>query len=170
MVIPPTGCCPTSLQKKPLKGNVNYIVHIKEGQDPQKLSANKPKVSKNRCFLFDFPYLSLQQGNVLFFRTKWLWRFFEFKALKRIEHFKISHYSLPLLWSPVVVIHKALRYKLTCSVDHIISQPILICCRMGVREGKDTKRSLKDKNIELISQNVWNTQTLTDDWLMRSPV
>ena len=96
--------------------------------------------------------------------------FFEFKTLKRIEHFKISHYSLPLLWSPVVVIHKALRYKLTCSVDHIISQPILICCRMGVREGKDTKRSLKDKNIELILQNVWNTQTLTDDWLMRSPV
>ena len=44
-----------------------------------------------------------------------------------------------------------------------MSQPILICCRMGVREGKVTKRSLKDKNIELILQNVWNTQTLTDD-------
>ena len=33
-----------------------------------------------------------------------------------------------------------------------MSQPILICCRMGVREGKVTKRSLKDKNIALILQ------------------
>ena len=79
-----------------------------------------------------------------------------FKALNTTEHFKIPLLSLPLLPSPIVVIHKALRYKLTCSVDHIIGQVILICCRVGGRVGKDTKRSLKEKSIELIIQNVWN--------------
>ena len=83
-----------------------------------------------------------------------------FKALNTTEHFKIPLLSLPLLPSPIVVIHKALRYKLTCSVDHIIGQVILICCRVGGRVGKDTKRSLKEKSIELIIQNVWNRQTL----------
>ena len=79
-----------------------------------------------------------------------------FKALNTTEHFKIPLLSLPLLPSPIVVIHKALRYKLTCSVDHIIGQVILICCRVGGRVGKDTKGSLKEKSIELIIQNVWN--------------
>ena len=58
--------------------------------------------------------------------------FFSLEALKTTEHFKIPLFSLPLLSSPIVVIHKALRYKLTCSVDHIISQAILICCMVGV--------------------------------------
>ena len=73
-------------------------------------------------------------------------------------------YSLPLLQSPFVVIHKALRYKLTCSVDHIIGQAILICCLLGGRVGKDTKRSLKGKSTELMIQNVWNRQTLAEEY------
>ena len=96
--------------------------------------------------------------------------FFNSKHWKQSNTLKSLTTPTPRLWSSIVVIHKALRYKLTCSVNHIMSQPILICCRMGVREGKVTKRNLKDKNIALILQNVWNTQTLTDDWLMRSPV
>ena len=41
-----------------------------------------------------------------------------FKALNTTEHFKIPLLSLPLLPSPIVVIHKALRYKLTCRPHH----------------------------------------------------
>ena len=106
-----------------------------------------------------------------------------FKALNTTEHFKIPLLSLPLLPSPIVVIHKALRYKLTCSVDHIIGQVILICCRVGGRVGKDTKRSLKEKSIELIIQNIWNWTDLGlgvyekfswnflgYDWLIRGPI
>ena len=86
------------------------------------------------------------------------------EALKITEHFKISLYSLPLLQSPFVIIHKALRYKLTCSVDHIIGQAILICCLVGGRVGKDTKRSLKGKSTELMIQNVWSRQTLAGEY------
>ena len=46
--------------------------------------------------------------------------------------------------------HKTLRYKLICSVDHVIGQAIFISFRVGGgRVGKDIKRSLKEKNIEL---------------------
>ena len=86
--------------------------------------------------------------------------FFLLEALKTTDHFKIPLFSLPLLSSPIVVIHKALRYKLTCSVDHIISQAILTCCMLGGRVGKDTKRSSKVKNTELMIQIVWNRQIL----------
>ena len=41
--------------------------------------------------------------------------------------------------------HKTLRYKLTCSVDHVIGQAIFICFRVGGRVGRDTKRSLIGK-------------------------
>ena len=90
--------------------------------------------------------------------------FFSLEALKTTEHFKIPLFSLPLLSSPIVVIHKALRYKLTCSVDHIIGQAILICCLVGGRVGKDTKRSLKGKSTELMIQNVWNRQILAGEY------
>ena len=36
--------------------------------------------------------------------------------------------------------------------------------RLGGRVGKDTKRRLKGKNIELILQNVWNRQNLTEEY------
>ena len=52
-----------------------------------------------------------------------------FKALNTTEHFKIPLLSLPLLPSPIVVIHKALRYKLTCSYDWLIRGPILVSIR-----------------------------------------
>ena len=55
-----------------------------------------------------------------------------YEALKTTEHFKIPLFTLPLLPSPIVVIRKVLRYKLTCSVDHIIGQAILSCCMLGV--------------------------------------
>ena len=86
------------------------------------------------------------------------------EALKTTEHFKIPLFSLPLLPSPIVVIRKVLRYKLTCSVDHIIGQAILICCLVGGRVGKDTKRSLKGKSTELMIQNVWNRQTWAEEY------
>ena len=35
---------------------------------------------------------------------------------------------------------------------------------VGGRVGKDTRRRLKGKNIELILQNVWKRQTLTEDY------
>ena len=73
-----------------------------------------------------------------------------FEALKTKEHFKIPIFTLPLLQSPIVVIRKVLRYKLTCSVDLIISQAILSCCTLGGgggRVSKDTKRSLKGKAL-----------------------
>ena len=56
----------------------------------------------------------------------------------------------------IVVIHRPLQYKLTCGVDLIIGQAILTCFMLGGRVGKDTKRSLKGKNIELIITNIWN--------------
>ena len=34
----------------------------------------------------------------------------------------------------------------------------------GGRVGKDIRRRLKGKNIELILQNVWNRKTLTEDF------
>ena len=78
-----------------------------------------------------------------------------FEALKTSEHFEIPLFSLPLLPSPIVVIHEVLRFKLTCSVDLIISQAILSCCMLGGgRVSKDTKRSLKGKSTELMIQNV----------------
>ena len=52
--------------------------------------------------------------------------------------------------------HKALRYRLICSVDHVIGQAIFICLRVGGRVGRDTKRRLIGKNVELTIQNVWN--------------
>ena len=45
--------------------------------------------------------------------------------------------------------HKALRYKLICSVPNVIGQVILIRFKVKGRVGKDTKSSLKEKNIEL---------------------
>ena len=69
------------------------------------------------------------------------------EALKTTEHFKIPLFSLSLLQSLVVVIHKALRYEMTSSVDLIIGQAILTCCMLGGRVGKDTKRSLKGKTL-----------------------
>ena len=88
-----------------------------------------------------------------------------FEALKTTEHFKIPLFSLPLLPSPIVVIHKVLRFKLTCSVDLIISQAILSCCMLGGgRVSKDTKRSLKGKSTELMIQNVWNRQNLAEEY------
>ena len=89
--------------------------------------------------------------------------FFLLEALKTTEHFKIPLFSLPLLPSPIVVIHKVLRFKLTCSVDFIISQAILSCCMLGGRVSKDTKRSLKGKSTELMIQNVWNRQNLAEE-------
>ena len=77
------------------------------------------------------------------------------------------------------MIHKALRYRLICSVDHVIGQAIFICFRVGGRVGKDTKRRLIGKNVELTIQNVWNRHTLAEkyrenflyyDWLTRDPV
>ena len=87
-----------------------------------------------------------------------------FEALKTTEHFQIPLFSLPLLPSPIVVIRKVLRYKLTCSVDLIISQAILSCCMLGGRVSKDTKRSLKGKSTELMIQNVWNRQNLAEEY------
>ena len=53
----------------------------------------------------------------------------------------------------------------------------------GGRVGKDTKRRLKGKNIEIILQNVWDRKNLTEEykenflqiflcygWLTRGPV
>ena len=88
---------------------------------------------------------------MLYYITKWL------EALKTIVHFKIPLYSLPLLQSTIVMKHKALRYRLICSVDHVIGQAIFIFFRVGGRVGKDTKRRLIGKNVELTIQNVWNS-------------
>ena len=77
-----------------------------------------------------------------------------FKALNTTENFKIPLLSLPLLPSPIVIIHKALRYKLTCRPHHGPGEDT------KRRVGKDTKRSLKEKIIELIIQNVWNRTDL----------
>ena len=117
-------------------------------------------------FLQFFWLISLEPSNFVkisfskfwFRRTKWFWGFFFlFEALKTTEHFQIPLFSLPLLPSPIVVIHKVLRFKLTCSVDLIISQAILTSCMLGGggRVSKDTKRSLKGKSTELMIQNVW---------------
>ena len=96
--------------------------------------------------------------------------FFLLEALKTTEHFKIPLYSLSLLQSPFLVIHKALRYKLTCSVDLIISQAILSCCMLGGgRVSKDTKRSLKGKSTELMIQNVWNRQNWAEEYEEKFP-
>ena len=87
-----------------------------------------------------------------------------FEALKTTEHFKIPLFSLPLLPSPIAVIRKVLRYKLTCSVDLIISRAILSCCMLGGRVSKATKRSLKGKSTELMIQNVWNRQNWAEEY------
>ena len=63
--------------------------------------------------------------------------------MKAIEHFKIPSPYISSNHLLLSVLHKALRYKLRCSVDHIISKAKLICFRVGSRVGKDIKRSLK---------------------------
>ena len=40
----------------------------------------------------------------------------------------------------------------------------MICRMVGGRVGKDTKRSLKGKSTELMIQNVWNRQTLAEEY------
>ena len=118
----------------------------------------------NKCLQKNLKY----QGTDAFFSILIIWVYDKttsyFVGQNDLKGFLIqSTLSLSLIWSPTVVIHKALRYKLTCSVDHIIGQAILICCRVKSRVGKDTIRSLKGKNTELIIQNVWNRQTLTEE-------
>ena len=77
------------------------------------------------------------------------------------------------------MIHKALRYKLICSVDHVIGQAISICFRVGGRVGKRYQKKFERENVELTIQNVWNRHTLAEkyrenflyyDWLTCDPV
>ena len=56
---------------------------------------------------------------------------FLFEELKTTSHFKIPLYSLRIFQSTIIVIHKALPYKPTCSVDHFKSQATLICRSVG---------------------------------------